>query len=104
MKKPTPSTAAVWLILVLALALRIGYVAITPDYVMVHDARDYDNAAQSIARGDGYPTSRGRPTAFRPPAYPVAAGGRLHGRGRPGRERARPGPRRERSSASSSAR
>ena len=75
MKKPTPSTAAVWLILLLALALRIGYVAITPDYVMVHDARDYDNAAQSIARGDGYPTSRGRPTAFRPPAYPSCSRG-----------------------------
>jgi 4-amino-4-deoxy-L-arabinose transferase-like glycosyltransferase len=75
MKKPTPLTAAVWLILALALALRIGYVAVTPDYVMVHDARDYDNAAQSIARGDGYPTSRGRPTAFRPPAYPVLLAG-----------------------------
>ncbi|MEO8687186.1 MAG: hypothetical protein ABI611_03075 [Solirubrobacteraceae bacterium] len=75
MKHPTPLTAAVWLILALALALRIGYVAVTPGYTLVHDARDYDHAAQSIARGDGYPTSRGRPTAFRPPAYPVLLAG-----------------------------
>jgi 4-amino-4-deoxy-L-arabinose transferase-like glycosyltransferase len=74
MKAPT-IPAAVWLILLLALALRIGYVVVTPDYALVHDARDYDNAAQSIARGDGYPTSRGRPTAFRPPAYPVLLAG-----------------------------
>ena len=51
MKKPAPSTAAVWLILLLALALRIGYVAITPDYVMVHDARDYE--LQAVVYWDG---------------------------------------------------
>ena len=75
MKKPNPPTAAVWLILALALALRIGYVAATPDYVMVHDALDYDRAAVSIAQGEGCPTSRGRETAFRPPAYPVLLAG-----------------------------
>jgi 4-amino-4-deoxy-L-arabinose transferase-like glycosyltransferase len=78
MKKPAPHTAAVWLILALALALRIGYVAITPDYTLVHDALDYDNAAQSIAQGEGWPTTRGHPgreTAFRPPAYPVLLAG-----------------------------
>jgi 4-amino-4-deoxy-L-arabinose transferase-like glycosyltransferase len=70
-------TAAVWLTLALALALRIGYVAVTPDYVMVHDALDYDRAAQSIALGEGWPDSRaeGRETAFRPPAYPVLLAG-----------------------------
>ena len=77
MKKPIPRTAAVWLILALALALRIGYVAATPDYVMVHDALDYDRAAVSIAQGEGWPYSRapGRETAFRPPAYPVLLAG-----------------------------
>lgn len=77
MKKPTPLTAAVWLILALALALRIGYVAVTPDYVMVHDALDYDRAAHWIAKGDGWPYSRapGRETAFRPPAYPLLLAG-----------------------------
>jgi 4-amino-4-deoxy-L-arabinose transferase-like glycosyltransferase len=77
MKKPTPLTAAVWLILALALLLRIGYVAATPGYVLVHDAVDYDRAAKSIARGDGWPDSHtpGRPTAFRPPAYPVLLAG-----------------------------
>jgi len=68
-----PRATAVWLILALALALRIGYVAATPDYALVHDALNYDHAAQSIARGDGWPDARapGRETAFRPPAYPV---------------------------------
>ena len=75
MKNPLP--AAAWLILLLALVLRVGYVAVTPDYVLVHDALDYDRAAASIAKGDGWPTSRApdRPTAFRPPAYPVLLAG-----------------------------
>ncbi|MDP9135710.1 MAG: glycosyltransferase family 39 protein, partial [Actinomycetota bacterium] len=75
MKNPLP--AAAWLILLLALLLRVGYVAATPDYALVHDALDYDRSAKSIAQGDGYPHSRrpGRETAFRPPAYPVLLAG-----------------------------
>ena len=75
MKNPLP--AAAWLILLLALLLRVGYMAATPDYKLVHDALDYDHAATSIARGDGWPYSRrpGRETAFRPPAYPVLLAG-----------------------------
>jgi len=75
MKNPLP--AAAWLVLLLALLLRVGYVAATPDYALVHDALDYDRSAKSIARGDGYPYSRrpGRETAFRPPAYPVLLAG-----------------------------
>ena len=41
-------------VLVLALVLRLGYVALTPGYAIVHDARDYDHHAVSIAAGDGY--------------------------------------------------
>ena len=75
MKKRIP--AAAWLILLVALLLRIGYVAVTPDYTLVHDALDYDRAAKSLALGDGYPYSRvpGRATAFRPPAYPYLLAG-----------------------------
>ena len=59
----------VWALLALALVLRVGYVAATPDYQLVHDARDYDYHARSIARGDGYGPSFELPTAFRPPGY-----------------------------------
>src|SRR5215216_5855924 len=75
MKKPPAPTAAVWLILVLALVLRVGYVVATPDYRLVHDALDYDRTAASLAQGKGYPEVWGRPTAFRPPAYPYVLGG-----------------------------
>ena len=72
-------------VLVLALVLRLGYVALTPGYAIVHDARDYDHHAVSIAAGDGYallgpgPT---RETAFRPPGFPYFLAGvyRLGGR------------------------
>jgi 4-amino-4-deoxy-L-arabinose transferase-like glycosyltransferase len=60
---------AVWALLALALALRLGYVAATPDYTLVHDARDYDYHARSIARGEGYGLSFELPTAFRPPGW-----------------------------------
>ena len=75
MKNALP--AAAWIILLLALLLRVGYVAVTPDYALVHDAVDYDRAAKSIAQGNGYPYSRvkGRETAFRPPSYPFLLAG-----------------------------
>ena len=53
-----PLSSAAWLILLLALLLRVGYMVATPDYVLVHDALDYDKAAKSIASGDGWPYSR----------------------------------------------
>ena len=66
---------------------------------MVHDARDYDRAAVSIAQGEGWPDSRApgaRPRSG-PPAYPVLLAGvytvaGVHGRGgeRPGARRAHP--------------
>ncbi|MDP9294613.1 MAG: glycosyltransferase family 39 protein [Actinomycetota bacterium] len=49
----------------------------TPGYVLVHDAKDYDRHARSIAIGHGYADSGrpGRPTAFRPPGFPVLLAG-----------------------------
>ena len=75
MKNPLP--AAAWLILLVALLLRVGYVAVTPEYTFVHDASDYDRHAMSIARGDGYPGAQSpdRVSAFRPPAYPYLLAG-----------------------------
>jgi len=63
---------AAGLLLVLALALRLGYVSETPGYVLRHDAIDYDTHARSIANGHGFSKTlaRGRPTAVRPPGYP----------------------------------
>jgi len=58
-------------ILFAALAIRIGFVLATPHYTLVHDALDYQNHAVSIAGGHGFALSYGRPTAFRPPAYPI---------------------------------
>ena len=77
MLKTNPIPAAAWLILLVALLLRVGYVAVTPDYTFVHDASDYDRHAMSIARGDGYPgaQSADRASAFRPPAYPYLLAG-----------------------------
>lgn len=68
--------AAAGLLLVLALAVRLAFVAATPDYHPRHDDRNYDWLAHSIARTGGYPKIEGadgpRPIAFRPPAYPYA--------------------------------
>lgn len=66
---------AAWLILALALVLRLVIVVATPDYRPLADSADYDRHARSIAAGDGYPRSEhaadGGETAFRPPGYPV---------------------------------
>jgi 4-amino-4-deoxy-L-arabinose transferase-like glycosyltransferase len=75
--------AGFWALVLLALVLRLGYMAATPDYRLVHDARDYDRHAQSIASGHGYAYAvvPGRQTAFRPPGYPylLAAAYRVTG-------------------------
>jgi 4-amino-4-deoxy-L-arabinose transferase-like glycosyltransferase len=71
-------SGAVVLVLVLALVLRLGYVALTPDYRIVHDARDYDAHARSIAAGEGFARlgpGPSRVTAFRPPGYPILLAG-----------------------------
>ena len=73
MKNPLPTAA--WLILLLALLLRVGYMVATPGYELVHDATDYDRAARTVAAGDGWPLAHGRATTFRPPAYPLLLAG-----------------------------
>ena len=53
-----------------ALGVRLGYVAITPEHALVHDAREYDEHARSVAVGEGFSERiTGKPTAFRPPGY-----------------------------------
>jgi 4-amino-4-deoxy-L-arabinose transferase-like glycosyltransferase len=67
---------AVAAVLLAALGLRVGYMALTPGYTIVHDARDYDVHARSIAAGDGFSVRlTGKQTAFRPPGYPYLLGG-----------------------------
>src|SRR5512132_951064 len=68
----------VGLLLVLALVVRLGYVAATPDYRAVHDAHNYDVHARSIAAGHGFARIGAGPsgeTAFRPPGYPYLLAG-----------------------------
>ena len=68
--------AAAALIVVAAFGLRIAYVAATPDYTTVHDARDYDRHAISVAHGEGFSEQiTAKPTAFRPPGYLYLLGG-----------------------------
>jgi len=83
------SGRAVWLLLALALAARLAFVAATPNYLPLHDDHDYDRLACSIVRGSGYaavgpatpPNACGRavtyprPTAFRAPLWPATLTG-----------------------------
>ena len=83
------SGRAVWLLVGLALAARLAFVAATPGYVPIHDDHDYDRLACSIVQGSGYaavgpatpPSGCGRavahprPTAFRAPLWPATLAG-----------------------------
>jgi 4-amino-4-deoxy-L-arabinose transferase-like glycosyltransferase len=73
MDRTGPRLAAA--ILFAALAIRVIFVLATPNYTLVHDAIDYDHHGVSIANGHGFALSYGRPTAFRPPAYPIFVAG-----------------------------
>jgi 4-amino-4-deoxy-L-arabinose transferase-like glycosyltransferase len=68
----------VGLLLVLALVVRLGYVAATPGYSAIDDAHNYDVHARSIAGGHGFARMGSGPTgetAFRPPGYPYLLAG-----------------------------
>src|SRR3954465_1473465 len=66
-----------WPLLVLALAVRVGQILLTPDWAPVADPFDYVRHAVSIAHGHGFPESllpQGGPSALRPPLFPYALG------------------------------
>lgn len=62
--------AAPILLLLLALLLRLLYVALLPDKLIWSDERDYYRLSQSIQQGHGFVLSDGHPTAVRPAGYP----------------------------------
>ena len=64
------------LILVAAFGIRLAYVAATPGMTLRDDGLDYDGHAVSIAKSGHYSDTLayGRPTAFRPPAFPYVLG------------------------------
>jgi 4-amino-4-deoxy-L-arabinose transferase-like glycosyltransferase len=68
----------VWLILAVALALRVTFVAVTIDTPTTLDPADFSRTALSIAQGHGFPQSNrapgAGPSAFRPPGYPFFLG------------------------------
>jgi 4-amino-4-deoxy-L-arabinose transferase-like glycosyltransferase len=69
----------VWVILVIALVLRLTTVALTFKTPATLDPHDFSRTAGSIAQGHGYPSTNrgpgGGPTAFRPPSYPLFLAG-----------------------------
>src|SRR2546421_840864 len=72
------SAWALVLMLGVALVLRLGALAHTPDYRPVRDSIEYDQRARSIAAGDGFGNFSwvpgGGPSAFRLPAFPYTLG------------------------------
>lgn len=67
-----------WLILLVALLVRLGAIVADSGFTPENDSLDYSRHAVSIAAGDGYPRSGillyGGPTALRPPGYPLLLG------------------------------
>ncbi len=68
----------VWVLLAVALGLRLAVVAATFDARTTLDPADFSHTGWSIAQGHGIPPSNrapaGGPSAFRPPAFPLFLG------------------------------
>ncbi|HEY3728530.1 MAG TPA: glycosyltransferase family 39 protein [Solirubrobacteraceae bacterium] len=66
-------------VLALAAVTRIALIAVTPHIALFGDPADYQRWGASLATGHGFPmteiASPGTPSAFRPPAYPLALAG-----------------------------
>jgi 4-amino-4-deoxy-L-arabinose transferase-like glycosyltransferase len=56
-------------IVVLALGVRMGYVAATPGYHPHHDDQKFDALAVAVSRTGAYPDVGGASTAYRPPGF-----------------------------------
>lgn len=69
-RRRRPRDRAVWALLLLALLVRVGFIFASPNYVPIHDDRDYDRLACVIVGGGGYP--RGAPA----PALPLVTPGK----------------------------
>jgi 4-amino-4-deoxy-L-arabinose transferase-like glycosyltransferase len=69
-------SALLWIFL-LGLLIRIAWVIIDPAQP-VSDFAWYDQVARDLATGVGYAISGGKPTAYRPPAYPLFLAGIYH--------------------------
>ena len=69
------SAAFLGVILFVALAVRLGAIAVTPELELAADPANYDLHARSITAGNGYPestvTPAGGPSAIRPPGFPL---------------------------------
>lgn len=83
-QRPGRYRRAFWLLVLLALVVRVVVVLVTPDYRTIHDDRDYSRIATSVSQGNGYPDDRvrlpggrvvRRPATYRPPGWPYALGG-----------------------------
>src|SRR6476620_9416358 len=85
-----PGNKALWLIVLFALVVRLGAIALTPGYTAIHDDADYDRHACWVVTHGFLPArvppfvgprsckplaSRGNaPTAYRPPLWPAVLG------------------------------
>jgi 4-amino-4-deoxy-L-arabinose transferase-like glycosyltransferase len=68
------------LLFAVALVVRVGWVAGTPHFRPMHDARDFDGYARTIVQTGRYPVMHrgpraGQPVAYRPPGYPYFLAG-----------------------------
>lgn len=62
------------IIFCLALIIRVVFVFAVPPGALETDAKDYDTLGWQLAQGKGYVNAAGRPTAYRPPVYPLFLG------------------------------
>ncbi len=62
-------------IFMLAVAVRIFYAVGISQPTVNDDAKEYDRLGVMLAEGQGYATESGKPTAFRPPLYPLFLAG-----------------------------
>lgn len=77
--RPARGVLVAGAVLVLALAVRLAWLAAHRHLVLANDPADYQRLAVSIASGHGFGTTHvapgGGPTAFRPPLWPLFLAG-----------------------------
>ena len=64
----------VWLIFLLAALIRIVFIMAVEHAPLENDARDYDTIGYNLSQGKGYINNEGKPSAYRPPIYPLFLG------------------------------
>jgi hypothetical protein len=71
MSTDLPRSRLFWVLFAVSILVAVAVALVSGEQLRYQDELDYMSLAQNLMQGHGYLSPEGRPTAYRPPGYPV---------------------------------